>query len=388
MKDIFWKLRYSVVMLLLGSVCTFAGCGQAMEGPGVVSSGGNSVGDSLEARTEKVLASMSLTEKVGQMVMFGFYGTDVNEDVLYMLHQFHMGGAVLFARNVENREQVARLTKHLQEQAEEKVPLFIAVDEEGGMVAHMGDVMPVPPSQQAIGDSGDPAQAGRWAQEIARQLKAMGLNMNFAPVADVGFERERSYSTDPKIVTDFIKSAAEGYEKENLYYTLKHFPGIGKGKVDSHYDISDIESTVEELEADELLPFRAVIEGHPAENFAVMVTHIKYPKLDAQYPASFSRAVITGLLRERMGYQGVVITDDLEMGAVSRYYTPAERGVLAVKAGADIVMICHEYQHAQEMYLGILDAVKAGEISEERIHESVRRIVRMKLSRELETRGK
>ena len=334
---------------------------------------------SMDEQVEDLVNSMSLTEKIGQMVMVGVHGTDVNEDSLYMLHQFHFGGIVLFDRNMESKEQVRQLTAHLQEQAGEKLPLFISADEEGGLVVRMRNQLPELPSQQEIGATGDPEQARVWAETIAKQVKDMGLNSNFAPVADIGFERGRSYGTDADTVTAFLEKAAAGYEGEKLYYTLKHFPGIGRSSVNSHVEISDIDVSKEELLETDLKPFRAIIEAHEPERYFIMVSHIRYPQLDPQEGASLSRPIMTGLLREQLGYRGLIITDDLAMGAVAKHNSFRELGVKAVQAGADIALICHEYANQQEVYLGILDAVKNGTISEERINESVRRIVKTKL---------
>ena len=334
---------------------------------------------SLDEQVEELVGSMSLTEKIGQMVMIGVEGTDVNEDSLYMLHQFHMGGVVLFDRNMESPKQVGKLTEHLQHQADEKLPLFIAVDEEGGAVVRMREQLPELPSQEDIGATGEPEQAKTWAATIAELIKRMGINTNFAPVADVGFGKGRSYSNDADIVSAFVQQASRGYEAARTFYSLKHFPGIGRSTVDSHVEVSDIDISQEELLDTDLKPFRAIIGEHEPDRYFIMVSHLKYPQIDEQEPASLSKPIVTGLLRETLGYRGIIITDNLAMGAVANHNSFRELGVKAIQAGADIAMICHEYGHQQEIYLGILDAVKNGTISEERINESVKRIVRAKL---------
>ena len=333
----------------------------------------------IDEKVDKIVASMSKTEKIGQMVMIGIQGTKVDDNSLYMLHQFHMGGVILFDRNMESPEQVKQLTSDLQSQSNEKVPLFIGIDEEGGDVVRMAEKLTPPPSQKEIGETGDIEQAKIWAIKTAKSLKDMGINVNFAPVADVGSNDKRSYSTDTNTVIDFVRAATKGYQQENIIYSLKHFPGIGKGKVDSHIDSSSIDVAKEVLMAEDIIPFKTIINENKPEDYFILVSHLKYPALDEEYPASLSSKIMIDLLRNELGYKGIIITDDMEMGAVANHNDFRTIGVNAVKAGADIVLVCHEYEHEQEVYLGLLDAVNNGEISQQRIDESVKRIVKAKL---------
>ena len=333
----------------------------------------------IDEKVDKTVESMSQTEKLGQMVMIGIQGTKVDDDSLYMLHQFHMGGVILFDRNMDSPEQVKQLTSDLQAQSNEKVPLFIGIDEEGGDVVRMAEKLTPPPSQKEIGATGDIEQAKTWAIKTAKSLKDMGINVNFAPVADVGSNDKRSYSTDANTVIDFVRAATKGYQQENIIYSLKHFPGIGKGKVDSHIDSSSIDVAKEVLMTEDILPFKTIIDESDPNDYFILVSHLKYPALDEEYPASLSSKIMTDLLRNKLGYKGIIITDDMEMGAVANHNDFRSIGVKAVKAGADIVLVCHEYEHQQEVYLGLLDAVNSGEISQERIDESVKRIIKVKL---------
>lgn len=333
----------------------------------------------IDEKVDKTVESMSQTEKLGQMVMIGIQGTKVDDDSLYMLHQFHMGGVILFDRNMDSLEQVKQLTSDLQAQSNEKVPLFIGIDEEGGDVVRMAEKLTPPPSQKEIGATGDIEQAKTWAIKTAKSLKDMGINVNFAPVADVGSNDKRSYSTDINTVIDFVRVATKGYQQENIIYSLKHFPGIGKGKVDSHVDSSNIDASKDTLMAEDILPFKTIIDENEPNDYFILVSHLKYPALDEEYPASLSSKIMTDLLRYELGYKGIIITDDMEMGAVANHNDFRSIGVNAVKAGADIVLVCHEYEHQQEVYLGLLDAVNSGEISQERIDESVKRIIKVKL---------
>ena len=333
----------------------------------------------IDEKVDQIVASMSQTEKLGQMMMIGIQGTKVDDDSLYMLNQYHMGGVILFDRNMESPEQVKQLTSDLQAQSNEKVPLFIGIDEEGGDVVRMAEKLTPPPSQKEIGATGDIEQAKTWAIKTAKSLKEMGINVNFAPVADVGSNDKRSYSTDTNTVIDFVRAATKGYQQENIIYSLKHFPGIGKGRVDSHVDSSSIDVTKEILMAEDIIPFKTIIDENGPNDYFILVSHLKYPALDEEYPASLSSKIMTDLLRNELGYKGIIITDDMEMGAVANHNDFRSIGVNAVKAGADIVLVCHEYEHQQEVYLGLLDAVNSGEISQERIDESVKRIIKVKL---------
>ncbi|WP_288909178.1 glycoside hydrolase family 3 protein [uncultured Megamonas sp.] len=333
----------------------------------------------IDEKVDKIVASMSQTEKLGQMMMIGIQGTKVDDDSLYMLNQYHMGGVILLDRNMKSPEQVKQLTSDLQAQSNEKVPLFIGIDEEGGDVVRMAEKLTPPPSQKEIGATGDIEQAKTWAIKTAKSLKEMGINVNFAPVADVGSNDKRSYSTDANTVIDFVRAATKGYQQENIIYSLKHFPGIGKGKVDSHIDSSSIDVVKEVLMTEDILPFKTIIDENEPNDYFILVSHLKYPALDEEYPASLSSKIMTDLLRNKLGYKGIIITDDMEMGAVANHNDFRSIGVNAVKAGADIVLVCHEYEHQQEVYLGLLDAVNSGEISQERIDESVKRIIKVKL---------
>ena len=333
----------------------------------------------IDEKVDQIVESMSQTEKLGQMVMIGIQGTKVDDDSLYMLNQYHMGGVILFDRNMESPEQVKQLTSDLQAQSNEKVPLFIGIDEEGGDVVRMAEKLTPPPSQKEIGATGDIEQAKTWAIKTAKSLKDMGINVNFAPVADVGSNDKRSYSTDANTVIDFVRAATKGYQQENIIYSLKHFPGIGKGKVDSHIDSSSIDVAKEVLMTEDILPFKTIIDESDPNDYFILVSHLKYLALDEEYPASLSSKIMTDLLRNKLGYKGIIITDDMEMGAVANHNDFRSIGVKAVKAGADIVLVCHEYEHQQEVYLGLLDAVNSGEISQERIDESVKRIIKVKL---------
>lgn len=332
----------------------------------------------LDEKVDAILSTMSNEEKIGQMVMMGIHGEDVTDDSLFMLHQYHIGGVILFDRNMSSKEQVASLNAHLQEQAYEKLPLLIAVDEEGGRVARMKEALPPPPAQGHIGSLGEPREAYNSAYNIANELKAIGVNVNFAPVADVGAS-DRNFSDDPSVVAAFVQEAVNGYQDAGMICSLKHFPGLGRGESDTHMDSVVVNAGFETINNIDMLPFKNVIANGGLNNYMVMVSHITYPLFADSTPASVSPVIMKDILRSQLGYQGVIITDDLEMGAIANYYGFRRVGVEAVKAGADMVLVCHEYQHEADVYLGILEALQSGEILQADIDASVRRIVKMKL---------
>ena len=332
---------------------------------------------------ESILEKMTLEEKIGQMMMVGVYGKDINDDIRFMLNQYHFGGVILYDRNMDSKVQVKNFTENLQglvKNFDKKIPLFIAIDEEGGRVSRMKHDLIPPPSQEEIGTSGNYDLAKATAISIADELSEIGINLNFAPVADVGSNDTRSFSDDANVVAKFVDSAAQGYEEENFFYCLKHFPGIGRGKVDTHKDISTVETDKTILYATDMLPFKETIAEHDNSKFMIMVGHLKYTALDSDNAASLSKKIITDILRNEFNFQGVIISDDLDMGAVSNYSEIEPVSLQTIKSGVDVVLICHEYELQKRAYEAILDAVKRGEISEDRINQSVKRVLKMKLS--------
>ncbi|MBD3878810.1 MAG: glycoside hydrolase family 3 protein [Quinella sp. 1Q5] len=357
-------------MMMCALMILMTGCGEVKEVQADVLPPPNPI--------EEKLNSMTLEEKVGQMVMVGVYGTELNEDIIYSLNNFHFGGVIFFDRNLESVAQAKKFANDIEAAANQKVPLFFAIDEEGGRVARGRDFLEVAPSQESIGQSGDQANATYWAKHNATILKSIGMNINFAPVADVGSRDTRSFGGDPQLVAQFVDAAANGYEVENFLYTLKHFPGIGKSKIDPHKEVSSVEDSKAVLDAEDLPPFKKVIREHDNSKFMIMVGHLRYDALDPVNSASLSPAVMTGLLRNELGFSGVVITDDLEMGAIKNNTDLSNLGVQMILAGGDIALVCHNYESQQIVYHSILAAVHSGKISEARINESVRRILNMK----------
>lgn len=329
---------------------------------------------------------LSTEEKVGQLLVVGITGTSPARDALWAIQEARVGGVVLFGRNVSDAAQLLELTNGLKElnRSAGNTPLFLCVDEEGGMVSRMPPEVTDLPS--AYNDP-DPYTRGEL---LAEECRAFGIQVNFAPVLDVWSNPEntvigkRAFHTDPLEVTIAGVGCAYTMMDAGVIPVVKHFPGHGDTAVDSHVGLPVVDKTRRELEDAELMPFRFAIdgaewkgEGH-APVPAVMVGHILMKELDAALPASLSPAVVDGLLRTEMGFDGVVFTDDLTMGAITNTYGVGEAAVLAIEAGCDAVLVCHGLEQAQQAHAALLEAVNSGRISPSRLDDSVRRILALK----------
>lgn len=337
-----------------------------------------------EQKVDKLVANMSDADKVGQLLMIGIHGTTLNDDAKFMLNEYRVGGIILFDRNMESKDQVKTLIADINKAGKSAglTPLFLGIDQEGGAVARMEDqLIKVPPAEE-LGNA-PIEQAASLAKQSGAELKDLGFNINFAPVADLGLTYGRSYSTNPDEVVRYAGAVGKAYDEAGLWYSYKHFPGIGKTDVDLHADISIVPVSKETLLSEDTKVFVDLIKQSKPNTYAIMVSHAMYPQIDPDHPASLSKAIITDWLRKDMGYNGVVVTDDMDMGALAKHYTFGDMAVQSILAGSDILLVCHEYEHMQEAYNGLMKAVKDGRISKERLDESVKRILLMKMSRGL-----
>lgn len=340
---------------------------------------------------ERKLAAMSLEEKVGQMFIVGFEPSELgkselNTQVKSLIRDYHVGGVILFERNIENPKQVGHLTNLLQRYSlstSPGIPLVIAIDQEGGPVARFKEGVTQFPSNMALGASRDPSLAYEAAQITGKELRAMGINMNMAPVLDVNNNPAnpvigiRSFAEDPEITAAFAVSTIQGYRAGHVLSVGKHFPGHGDTSVDSHVDLPTVDHDRKRLNSVELVPFRAAI----AEGIdAIMTAHVTFPAIDPTpgLPATLSKRVLTGLLRQELGYTGVIMTDDMEMGAIADRFGTEEAAIRAVDAGADMILISHTFSVQSKSIEAVIRAVKSGVLSETRIDQSVRRILMMK----------
>ena len=337
-----------------------------------------------EQKVDKLVANMSDADKVGQLMMIGIHGKSLNDDAKFMLNEYRVGGIILFDRNMESKDQVKTLITDINKAGKSAglTPLFLGIDQEGGAVARMDDkLIKVPPAEEVGKEPVE--QAAALAKEVGTELKELGFNINFAPVADLGLTYGRSYSTNPDEVVRYASAVGKSYDEAGLWYSYKHFPGIGKTDVDLHADTSIVPVSKETLLSEDTKVFVDLIKQSKPNTYTIMVSHAMYPQIDPDHPASLSKAIITDWLRKDMGYNGVVVTDDMDMGALAKHYTFGDMAVQSILAGSDILLVCHEYEHMQEAYNGLMKAVKDGRISKERLDESVKRILLMKMSRGL-----
>lgn len=335
-----------------------------------------------EQKVDKLVANMSDADKVGQLLMIGIHGTTLNDDAKFMLNEYRVGGIILFDRNMESKDQVKTLIADINKAGKSAglTPLFLGIDQEGGAVARMDDkLIKVPPAEE-VGKM-PVEQASALAKEVGTELKDLGFNINFAPVADLGLTYGRSFSTNPDEVVRYAGAVGKSYDEEGLWYSYKHFPGIGKTDVDLHADTSIVPVSKEILLSEDTKVFIDLIKQSKTNTYTIMVSHAMYPQIDPDNPASLSKAIITDWLRKDIGYNGVVVTDNMDMGALAKHYTFGDMAVQSILAGSDILLVCHEYEHMQEAYNGLMKAVKDGRISKERLDESVKRILLMKMSK-------
>lgn len=342
-----------------------------------------------EQVAQSVLARMTLEQKVGQVFMLGFVGTTLTDENRAFIQGLHLGGVTLFGRNIVNGEQLARLDGDLQSVAD-PVPLFISVDQEGGLVVRVTDGATIFPGNMAVGATGDPAVAREISAASATELLAMGVNMDLGPVVDVNTNPMnpvigvRSFGSNADLVSSFASESVDGIQSTGVSAVAKHFPGHGDTSVDSHRDLPVVPYPLERLQSLELLPFQAAMR---AGVDGIMTGHLYLPSIEPQpdLPATLSRRVLTGLLREQLGYQGLILTDALDMDAIKKDRGAAEAAIDAFDAGADMLLVAG-INSDDRMHLGdgppaLLAAVQSGRISEERLNASVLRILEAKARR-------
>ncbi|GGK64625.1 beta-N-acetylhexosaminidase [Sphaerisporangium melleum] len=362
--------------------------------PTPASSATSSPGASAAAVVAARLAKMSLAEKVGQLFMPVVYGPRADgahgenqarfgvASPAAVVAKYHPGGVILFpwAGNVANAGQVAALTRGLQKAAE--IPLLIGADQENGVVSRLGSIVTDVPGAMAVGATGEPDDARAAAQVTGAELRALGINLDFAPVADVNVNPanpvigSRSYGSDPSRVGAMVGAAVEGFHEAGVGSAAKHFPGHGDTTTDSHTGLPVIRHTRSQWDRLDAPPFRQAIKRGVD---VIMSAHVVMPKLDPSGdPATLSKPILTGLLRDELGYDGVVTTDALDMRGVREKYGDAEVAVRAILAGVDLLLMPPDFRKA---YTAVLDAVKSGRISRDRLDRSVTRLLTLKAER-------
>ncbi len=340
--------------------------------------------------------AVSLDVKIGQMLMVGFRGLELANDhfVVRDIWKHHLGGVVLFdydvptqqpVRNIETPSQVKALVAFLQSASTK--PLLVAIDHEGGIITRLkaGHGFPPSVSHQYLGQINNLTTTHEHASRMAKTLKELGINLNLAPVVDLCVnpdnpiiaKYERCFSADPQLVTDHALQFIRAHHEQGILCTLKHFPGHGSSAQDSHLDLVDVTHIWSRAE---LEPYAGIIQAGQAD--AIMTAHVFNTNLDAQNPATLSQATITGLLREELGYQGVIVSDDMQMRAISQHYGFEAAIQRAIEAGVDIIAFANNSVYEEDIATRaialIKELIQTGSISESRIDESYWRIQRLK----------
>ncbi len=361
-------------LLLLSSACNWESAGDSGAAPDA---------DDPAGAAEELLADMDLEEKIGQLLVVVPQGTTAEENA-GIIEEYQPGGFIYFPENLEDVEQITGMSNGLQEQAAGTgagVPLFLGIDQEQGMVSRL----PVGtrfPDAMAVGATRDTGMAESLAGVTAAELAAMGINLDYAPVADVNVNADnpvigiRSFGSDPDLVTEMAMAEVEAFEEGGVVPVVKHFPGHGDTDVDSHTGLPRMETPRSEWEQVDLPPFESAVE---ADADAIMTAHVFLSELDdSGEPSTLSKNVIEGVLRDELGYEGVVTTDALNMEGVRQTHDDAEIAVRAIEAGADQLLMPPD---AAETVGAVREAVDEGRISEDRLDASVRRILELKAKR-------
>jgi beta-N-acetylhexosaminidase len=337
-----------------------------------------------------ILASLTLDEKIGQLMLLGFGGTTMDETVERFLDEKKPGGVALFARNIKTVPQTVKLIRDVRSHDPHGIPMFVSVDQEGGHVVRIKKDVIVLPSAMALGAADDEDLAFRVGIALGRDMHIMGFNMNLAPVLDVNSNPKnpvigiRSFGEDPVKVGAMGAAYLRGLQQEGVVAVAKHFPGHGDTEDDSHQLMPVLSHDEARLKSVELIPFKRAFE---AGLDALMTAHISLPRIaeEPDMPSTVSKNVLTGIARDELGYKGVIMTDGLEMNGIVDRYGSGEAAVRAVQAGADMVMVLWFPEKKDEVQRALTKAVQEGRISKARLDESVRRILELKARRGLFT---
>ncbi|MCW4014219.1 MAG: beta-N-acetylhexosaminidase [Candidatus Bathyarchaeota archaeon] len=325
------------------------------------------------------MEGLSLEEKIGQMLVVGFHGTTAPLHIIQWLNEGRIGGVILFARNITTPRQVHELTQSLHKAA--KHPILIAIDQEGGTVARLREGYTESPGAMALGAADDPMLTQQVSAILGTELRALGVNWNLAPAIDITHNIDnpsvgtRSIGSDPEHVARHAKAQVTGFQKAGVAATAKHYPGKANTPVDPHVELPVITGDLDQMWNTDLVPFKAAIEANVT---SILITHVQFRDIEPTYSSTLSPRIIQGLLREKMGYRGLVTTDCMEMKAVTNKYGPGESAVLAAIAGANIILFSHTREYQEQVYTALLEAAKSGRIPLTNIDYSIERIKEVK----------
>lgn len=337
---------------------------------------------------EELMMDMSLDEKIGQLFIIGLDGYELTDNDKNQIIDNKIGGHILYKRNIDNKIQLKSLLETLNEvNNNNKIPLFLSVDEEGGKVSRLSNIYTNLREASSLGIKNDRKLSYEYGQIQGLKLASLGFNLNFAPVLDINVNLKnpvigsRAIGSTAEIVSKHGIEIKKGMESVNVIPVMKHFPGHGDTAVDSHLELPLLDKTYKELENLELVPFKAAIDN---DADMIMISHILFPLIDDEYPASISNTIIQGILREDLGFNGVVISDDMTMGAIINNFSLEEASMNFLKAGGDIILIGHNSENTSLVIKRIKNAIIEGEISIEFIDSKVYRILNLKSKYDLD----
>ncbi len=327
------------------------------------------------------LEEMSIEQKAGQVVVCGIDGYEIDDEFTSLVKDKYVGGVILFSRNIESTEQLTKISNSIKNTAYDDFPLLIGMDEEGGNVSRLPDDVKSLPSAYSIAQCGNDKYCYESGEIIGKQLSAFGISTGFSPDLDIWSNpdntviADRSYGNNAEDVSKYAIQTMNGIMSQNIITVGKHFPGHGDTLEDSHYSLPVVTKTKEELENFEFLPFKKAIEQNIP---AIMVAHLLCTEIDADNPSSLSKTIVTDILKKDLKFDGVVLTDDLTMDAIDDKYSIEQAAVMALNAGCDMLLVCHEYNNAENVIDSIISAVKNNELDEERLDDAVLHILKMK----------
>lgn len=328
------------------------------------------------------ISKMTLEEKIGQMVMAGIDSYNFDENSRKIIQDYNVGGFIILGQNVQSTKQLLNLMNSLKStNSNNKIPLFLSVDQEGGRIERLPSEFKKFPTNKTIGGINNEKFSFNVGSALGEEVKAFGFNMDFAPVLDINSNPknpvigDRSFGDNADVVTRLGIQTMIGIKSQKVIPVVKHFPGHGDTAVDSHIGLPTVNNDIARLKSFELKPFSEAVKNGAD---VVMIAHILMPKIDAQNPASFSKTIISDILRKQLNFNGVVITDDMTMGAIMKNYNIGEAAVKSVNAGSDIILVAHEFNNEVAVLDALKNASNKGTISKERINESVYRILKLK----------
>jgi beta-N-acetylhexosaminidase len=328
------------------------------------------------------MKSAGIKKKIGQTLMVGFQGQQLTEEFKNFLVENAIGGVILFTRNVKDPVQLAELTNSLQSLAmQNQMPLFISIDMEGGRVARLKAPFTQWPPMKILGEIDSPSLGFKFAESMGEELGSVGINMNYAPCVDIltnpqnSVIGDRAFGDNAEIVSKMSSSVVRGFVKSGIIPCVKHFPGHGDTLLDSHEDLPVVKHGLERLEEVEFVPFKRAFRARA--DFC-MTAHLVLECVDPKFPVTLSKKVIDEILRQRLGFRNIVITDDLEMKAITKHYTVEEAAVLAVQAGCNMLMYCHEQSVQERAIEALVKAVVDGAVEEAVIEDNFQKVLQVK----------